>query len=175
MWNQTLGHDIQTGQLPVPCIKLPVLSRGQPWAPHPGFCWAQPRHPELAGIQGPGRNPEASLIALCTWPQYCSSPRPFLKSGTESSSCLQVALSPLYHPRSLAAKSNIQWGSSTISYQVNLNHRQDCDWHRENVGKPNVTCQIGKKCQLLYWSNKPIWDWGVSSTSLYPNSLSVTD
>ena len=56
------GPDIQTGQLPVPCIKLPVLSRGQPWAPHPGFCWAQPWHPDLAGIQGPGRNPEASFI-----------------------------------------------------------------------------------------------------------------
>ena len=57
-----LDKELRQGQLPAPCIEPPVLSRGQPWAPHPGFCWAQPRHPDLAGIQGPGRNPEASFI-----------------------------------------------------------------------------------------------------------------
>ena len=57
-----LDKELRRGQLPAPCIEPPVLSRGQPWAPHPGFCWAQPRHPDLAGIQGPGRNPEASFI-----------------------------------------------------------------------------------------------------------------
>ena len=59
------------------------------------------------------------------------------------------------------------------SFQVILNHQQNWDRHSVKLGKPNVTCDIGMKWDILLKSLEAVWKNFTQGRSLKPRGCTL--